>query len=411
LGSDCEDNCCHDWRVTLDKASYKKTKKHSGRHVRKISKNRTVESFGEIIHLENGDCPFLGSTDKLCVIHKNHGESSLSKTCRTYPRRLAKVGDRLEQSLELSCPEATRGLLLEEFSLIQTDHNPFIKDNYQISHYGANESGPYSQNVDLIRSTVLQLLNFEQYPIATRLFFLLFFTHRTVPIFSNEIKNFSAAQLTDEIQLLNNPEVLENMHEQFKTFSASEEVPVSLPMSHILNILVEVTGTAGSFSKLLHKIWKNYGHNNSEDSASPELTPEALSNMITEYTSRLSNMPEAVNKQFEDYLNRYSQYFWFSHLYMNSPNLLIHTRRLFIRLALLRFLLFSHPDMNEFIELNTNHILSPEQTERIGSVAVEAFYLLSRGIEHKSNLLTSIENALDKSNMNDFEHICLLLLI
>ena len=50
-----------------------------------------------------------------------------------------------------------------------------------------------------------------------------------------------------------------------------------------------------------------------------------------------------------------------------------------------------------FIELNTNHILSPEQTERIGSVAVEAFYLLSRGIEHKSNLLTSIENALDKS--------------
>jgi len=56
-------------------------------------------------------CPFLTS-DSLCIIHRDFGESYLSETCRNYPRISRRIDGLLEKALALSCPEAARLVLL-----------------------------------------------------------------------------------------------------------------------------------------------------------------------------------------------------------------------------------------------------------------------------------------------------------
>ncbi len=58
-----------------------------------------------------GFCPFL-SAERLCRIQLEHGASHLCRTCAVYPRRTRVLDGADETSLELSCPEATRVVLL-----------------------------------------------------------------------------------------------------------------------------------------------------------------------------------------------------------------------------------------------------------------------------------------------------------
>ena len=57
------------------------------------------------------DCPFLA--EGWCSIQKNLGEQYLSIMCSQYPRVMNMVDDVLQRSLDLSCPEAARVMLLD----------------------------------------------------------------------------------------------------------------------------------------------------------------------------------------------------------------------------------------------------------------------------------------------------------
>ncbi len=422
IGSACEEDCCHNWKIVLDQAGYKKTKEHLSptetgrllfrRHVREKRKHQTAAEYADIKLLANGVCPFFDPRDRLCALHRDFGEFCLSKTCRTYPRKLALVGNRLELSLELSCPEATRSFLFDpDFDLIQIDRSPFIKGNFYISTYPVDAANPLTQYFDLIRGTVLQLLSIAGYPLNSRLFFTSFFANRTVPFFSRQAKNFSEPLLAEEIKLLTNPQLLDALHNQFASLAVSADLPIDLPMSFILAILIGRTDKNGSLNHLLLRIWDNYGRKNPSGSQKSTGRQEEFQKIAAAYKAIRAATPRAVTEQMDSYLDRYSQYFWFSHIYSEAPNLLIHTRRLFIRLALLRFLLYSHPEMNAFRHLAGNVELSTQQKDALGAMAVEAIYLLTRAIEHNSDLLTTIEQTLDRNKMQDIEHVCLLLLI
>lgn len=62
---------------------------------------------------EQKECHFLDE-NKWCLIHKELGESALCNTCAIYPREHREIGQYIEKSLTLSCPEAVRSLLLQK---------------------------------------------------------------------------------------------------------------------------------------------------------------------------------------------------------------------------------------------------------------------------------------------------------
>ena len=140
IGSVCEDACCGDWDIPVDRGTYEKYQQFPseklGSLVSQFVSIRTPSQpdslYASIHRGPSGLCPFF-SADHLCKIQKEYGPHLLSATCSIYPRSLSRVAGELEGSLSLSCPEAARNVLLvPDFMHIKGDlfSGAFRTDNF-----------------------------------------------------------------------------------------------------------------------------------------------------------------------------------------------------------------------------------------------------------------------------------------
>lgn len=114
IGGACEDTCCAGWTVSLDKKTYYAYKGSTNptiseiaqRSVKSIKNGRSAGNYAKI-KLDQGNCPFLSKCG-LCQVQSTIGEEALSKTCRTFPRRIKIVGDKTFITGMMSCPEVAR---------------------------------------------------------------------------------------------------------------------------------------------------------------------------------------------------------------------------------------------------------------------------------------------------------------
>lgn len=120
IASDCEDSCCVDWDIFIDRKTYKKYMKIKNNETGKklkdnIKRNRKSSSdynYASFI-LNGGKCAFLNK-DRLCDIYINYGENYMCNTCKEYPRIYSYVNATIQKSLTLSCIEAARIVLLDK---------------------------------------------------------------------------------------------------------------------------------------------------------------------------------------------------------------------------------------------------------------------------------------------------------
>ncbi len=122
IGSQCEENCCHGWTVTIDKQTFKKYRTIEIRDLRDKLKslvevaennNHNDANYAKVKLNDQGACPFLDA-QSLCEIQGKLGEDYLSKTCATYPRNYIFKNEAISLYGSLSCPEAARKALLIE---------------------------------------------------------------------------------------------------------------------------------------------------------------------------------------------------------------------------------------------------------------------------------------------------------
>jgi len=119
IGTKCEDNCCHDWQVAIDKRTYKKYQtitleslaSRLKSALNKVDAEGSDAHFAQIELKEDGNCPML-SDSGLCDIHQQLGEDYLSHTCTQYPRTYFRQNEQLHMFATLSCPETARLALL-----------------------------------------------------------------------------------------------------------------------------------------------------------------------------------------------------------------------------------------------------------------------------------------------------------
>ncbi len=118
---DCKDDCCYGWKVTVDKATYKKCRNVQKTSVRNelskyILRNKDSKIFNDYAYIsieQDKSCPFQ-CEEKLCKIHRDLGEEYLSLTCKNYPRFYNKVDSIFEVSLDMSCPEVVKLVLFNK---------------------------------------------------------------------------------------------------------------------------------------------------------------------------------------------------------------------------------------------------------------------------------------------------------
>ena len=117
IASQCPDSCCKEWDVQVDPAFaayYRGLPGALGDKLRSVLKDEDGETY---MVIEDGRCP-MWRQDGLCRIQAELGEQALCKTCREFPRLTHDYGDFVEYGLELSCPEAARILLSQDWPVV-----------------------------------------------------------------------------------------------------------------------------------------------------------------------------------------------------------------------------------------------------------------------------------------------------
>jgi lysine-N-methylase len=121
--------------------------------------------------LNGPSCPFL--SEGLCSIQKRLGEQYLSIMCSLYPRIMNVVDDVLQRSLDLSCPEAARLVLLDP-NPMQFDEeegppgDPRLTNLSVLRTSNGQSDKPYRYFRE-IRAHVIWLLQYRTYPLWKRL--------------------------------------------------------------------------------------------------------------------------------------------------------------------------------------------------------------------------------------------------
>ena len=181
IGADCEDTCCIGWIVNVDKPTYDAYQQcddpELGPRLHQLVTINTTDSSEESfarITLSGPGCPFL--SDGLCSIQKKLGEPYLSRMCARYPRVMNIVDDVLERSLDLSCPEAARMILLDPNRMeFDEETGPQNDSRFgQLPTLGTltETSGKPYRHFRAIRGLVIWLLQYRAYPLGKRMVIL-----------------------------------------------------------------------------------------------------------------------------------------------------------------------------------------------------------------------------------------------
>jgi len=178
IGADCEDTCCVGWIVSVDRLTYEAYQRcddpELGPRLRELVTITTAGAHDDNyarIALTGPACPFL--SEGLCGIQKKLGAQYLSIMCALYPRVMNVVDDTLQRSLDLSCPEAARMVLLDpdpmQFDQEEgSPHDPRLGQLSVLSTSDGSSGKPY-QYFREIRGLVIWLLQYRAYPLWKRL--------------------------------------------------------------------------------------------------------------------------------------------------------------------------------------------------------------------------------------------------
>lgn len=421
IGGACEDNCCHSWNVDLDHASYKRLKKamdgsKGDREVfrERLRRNRSAAnpdaSYATVKLREDGLCTFLDG-ERLCEIQGRFGESHLGWVCLTYPRRHSLNGRRMEVAGMLSCPEVARLCLLADDAcdLMSVEPAQFGREPRLHALLPEQPARAYDQYLDEVRQVMLELLGARQYSLESRLFFSAYFANRLSDVLHAGADAVPPERLAGEVDRLGTPGFLDELDRQF----AAVQVDVKLPLTVIQTVLLARLGDARTaFRELLLAAWSTYndeqGNTTFSLSRGDGVTRVDSGHMLERYLARRDALLAGYGARIDRYFENYARNFWFGEWYTSAPAPSDHVRSLFLRLAVLRFLFFSHPRL-DLLTSGEGVPVPPEADELLDQVVVDVFYRFSRGIEHNAGLLNRVRDSLDEQGMNSFAHLALLL--
>ncbi len=180
IGAACEDTCCAGWMVHIDKATYGKYQTCSDPHfgsslhtlININEKSSSDDDYAEIA-LNGANCPLL--SEGLCSVQQRLGAGYLSNMCATYPRVMNQVDDVLQRSLNLSCPEAARVVLLNP-KPIEFEDQVYVEGSIRPGNIPSLDISSLKTSPEpypffgAIRRLVVSLLQDRSYPIWQRLF-------------------------------------------------------------------------------------------------------------------------------------------------------------------------------------------------------------------------------------------------
>ncbi len=170
IGGTCENTCCKEWDIGIEKKTYKKYITCSDFVMREKLK-QSLEPFENPLFVakikideETLLCPFL-NTEKMCELQLKFGEGFLSKTCSSYPRQSTAIDNSFELVLSPSCPEVVRKGFLSKEPMRFTHADADIILNSAIN----NKSSKDIERFHTVREFLIGIMQDRRYMFELRM--------------------------------------------------------------------------------------------------------------------------------------------------------------------------------------------------------------------------------------------------
>lgn len=179
VGPECLMSCCRGWTISIDKKTHGKYISSTHADISRLAKENLIplrkgkNNYSRVKLDEKGDCPFIDE-NKLCLIHRELGESALSHTCSTYPRGSTRYEDETRHTMTLSCPEVVRLVLFDADAMLLQEQET-LRAVYKTNLIGRRQSmADVAQVIHLFAWNLIQSpsINVEENLMALAQFIL-----------------------------------------------------------------------------------------------------------------------------------------------------------------------------------------------------------------------------------------------
>jgi len=311
------------------------------------------------------------------MVQQHLGEDSLSDTCYIYPRSVVQFGDRLQQSLTLSCPEAAR--------LALTSADPFAFTNAEFTTRLAT-----TVVITPARGFTVEAMD-EAYIFLIQLF--------QTPELSNTERLVTAGWLCQQLDTLaatgNQGDVATLLSEmrtlveggsvQSIVSQLSKQQEVSITLFALLFATNTPIGQSSTQLDVLERVRTGLGIGSDMDWAK-----------VTENYARGSQLLQATDSAYTRLVSHYllndvirETFPW------SQETALKHYRRLITRYGILRLMLSGMAAAQD---------RAPDEADM-----VRAIYVFCRLYQHNIRFATQAENLLAQSNWTELDRLYALL--
>ena len=394
LGGECEDTCCQNWEVKIDRQHYDLLKKAMSKDENEynvfaqsiyLNTNPIVSDYDyAFIRMgENGYCSMLDDKG-LCSVHAKHGEAVLGDVCTMFPRVVSRAGDTIELSGALSCPEVVRRCIDEEDPLklkrFKPSELPRSKNYPILRELSQLDDDFYSENFNLIRENMMKIMANEQLDLETRLYSLASLVNKLSEFYHRGCEKPGQGQIESVIADYFDKDYSSRLDSFLKDYDAGS--PLNMIVVHsILSIKLQ-QAESENISLLYQKIIQHYCDDE-------EGIPERLA-------EKLYDIRRSLDKDSQNYIDkaitRYVLNCLYREWFVSMPDPFTYVQMMLVRLSMLRTLIY--------LDIGTAHDISLTD---INKKVVYIMYNFARNVEQNLEFLKVVYNALSEQSMMNFD--------
>jgi lysine-N-methylase len=401
-GGDCSDTCCRDFGVVLDPHGMTRMLTATAgnlteqKRVIRLAVRGPEQSM--VMLNEHGACPMLEASGR-CELHRKYGEAALATACAVFPRTSLHVGDQLEVSGTLACPELARLTLLSEDGVTrQESPTRLLPRNYVGKSIDVvdERDNAYVAHFELVRALLSELFEQRDYPLSSRLTFAaqfaaqiedFFFQH--TPAFRGKQQRFTRQRLLAEIRLAQDTETLSSLHDDMRAFPGNNEAVLGTVLSLLRQRLRLAHSTR--FSTAVADLV-----------SAGETDIKTLSLLLTAKSTRLTaGFPGLVDRIF----SRYARHYLLRNPYVEVPTLLTYLGRMALALATIKTMVLASPAVTDLLAEPAN---PKDDTNVLEQILVEMAQIFTKTVAHHAAFTHAFHHAFEAGKGTPFGRLALL---
>lgn len=380
-GKYCNSRCCQEWVIGIDAETRKKYQNILDPVLRAEIADKSIyleKRRGYVFALgPSNKCFFLGD-DLLCKIQKENGETYLTDTCATYPRRYTRIAEREEvyAGLYLSCPVVMRNLLAyQEFLQVTCNKHMLMRPHMIARAEVASEFSKYFINIQAVG---LKILHNRTMSLPGRIFSLVMFVDSLSDI-QKQSRDFQTLDQVEDYFL--NPRVGQNIEEVVGGIKIDTKIFLKDFFTLLDKVLVSIPGIENFCEgRYVRQILSYYGVEKSQ----------SLQALTEQYLAALALYKRQFLPRYPMLWENYLAHQWFNTLQPVMPTKDVNKNLCIFFMAY------------RFLEMMLMTMLTQQPTEK---TLVEALSMMTKIMEHYETTVMIFEEYLTINKRSPMEFL------